>query len=348
MQAGIADREVFAREIRRDELADLPPGRLLTGLRGKDVLVLFVESYGRVAVQGSSFSPEIDAVLDNGTSRLRGAGYSARSGFLTSPTFGAASWLAHSSLQSGLWVDSQRRYNQLFTEDRMTLTSAFEGAGWRTVFAVPANTKPWPEGSAYYGFDELYDSTTIPYAGPKFGYAHVPDQYTLAAFRRLELARHDRPPVMAEIDLESSHHPWAPLPRMLDWHDLGDGSVYDGMPEEGESAEEVFSDPDAVRNAYGESIEYTLTSVFSFLETYPDPNLVVVLVGDHQPHSYVSGDDPGHDVPISVIAQDPSVMSQIASWHWQDGLNPSPSAPVWPMDQFRDRFLHAFSPNAAP
>ena len=41
-------------------------------------------------------------------------------------------------------------------------------------------------------------------------------------------------------------------------------------------------------------------------------------------------------------------MSQIASWHWQDGLNPSPSAPVWPMDQFRDRFLHAFSPNAAP
>ena len=277
VQAGIADRDVFAREIRRDELADLPPGRLLTGLRGKDVLVLFVESYGRVAVQGSDFSPEIDAVLDNGTSRLRGAGYSARSGFLTSPTFGAASWLAHSSLQSGLWVDSQRRYNQLFTEDRMTLTSAFEGAGWRTVFAVPANTKPWPEGSAYYGFDELYDSTTIPYAGPKFGYAHVPDQYTLAAFRRLELARRDRPPVMAEIDLESSHHPWAPLPRMLDWHDLGDGSVYDGMPEEGESAEEVFRDPDAVRNAYGESIEYTLTSVFSFLETYPDPNLVVVL-----------------------------------------------------------------------
>ena len=97
---------------------------------------------------------------------------------------------------------------------------------------------------------------------------------------------------------------------MLDWHDLGDGSVYDGMPEEGESAEEVFRDPDAVRNAYGESIEYTLTSVFSFLETYPDPNLVVVVLGDHQPHSYVSGDDAGHDVPISVIAQDPSVMSR--------------------------------------
>jgi hypothetical protein len=347
VRAGIADREVFAREISDDELADslagVPAERRLSGLRGKDVLLVFVESYGRVAVQDSDFSPEIDAVLDNGSSRLRDAGWSARSGFLTSPTFGAASWLAHSSLQSGLWVDSQRRYNQLFTQDRMTLTSAFRDAGWRTVFAVPANTKPWPEGSAYYGFDELYDSTTIPYAGPKFGYAHVPDQYTLATFRRLELLPRDRPPVMAELDLESSHHPWAPLPRMLDWHALGDGSVYDGMPEEGNSAEEVFRDPDAVRDAYGESIEYTLTSVISFLETYPDPDLVVVLVGDHQPHSYVSGRDVGHDVPISVIAQDSRVMSRISSWHWDDGLNPSPSAPVWRMDDFRDRFLTAFT-----
>ena len=32
----------------------LPPVKLLTGLRGKDVLLLFVESYGKVAVQGIS------------------------------------------------------------------------------------------------------------------------------------------------------------------------------------------------------------------------------------------------------------------------------------------------------
>jgi hypothetical protein len=46
------------------------------GLRGKDVLLVFVESYGRVAVQGSSFSPAIDAVLDRGTAQLRAAGFS--------------------------------------------------------------------------------------------------------------------------------------------------------------------------------------------------------------------------------------------------------------------------------
>ena len=74
---------------------------------------MFVESYGRVAVQDSSFSPRIDAVLERGTAQLRAAGFSSRSAFLTSPTFGGLSWLAHSTLQSGVTVDGQRRYDQL-------------------------------------------------------------------------------------------------------------------------------------------------------------------------------------------------------------------------------------------
>jgi len=35
-------------------------------------------------------------------------------------------------------------------------------------------------------------------------------------------------------------------------------------------------------------------------------------------------------------------MDRIAGWGWQDGLRPSPRAPVWPMNAFRDRFLTAF------
>ena len=50
-----------------------------------------------------------------------------------------------------------------------------------------------------------------------------------------------------------------------------------------------------------------------------------------------------HDVPISIVAHDPSVFSQISSWDWQDGLMPSPSAPLWPMDAFRNKFLTAYS-----
>jgi hypothetical protein len=43
-------------------------------------------------------------------------------------------------------------------------------------------------------------------------------------------------------------------------------------------------------------------------------------------------------------------MDRISSWGWDDGMLPSPDAPVWRMDAFRDRFLTAFgsSLGAAP
>ncbi len=341
----LADRDTFAREIKDDDFADMPDDQLLTALRGKDVLLVFVESYGRIAVQDSAVSPGITALLDEGTGRLRAAGYSSQSAFLTSPTFGAGSWLAHASVQAGLWVDSERRYGQLLDADRLTLTDAFGRAGWRTVFDVPANTEDWPEGEEFYGYDHIYDSRNVDYEGPEFGYASMPDQYTLAELHRRELTDDpDRANVMAEVDLVSSHHPWTPLPHLIDWDDIGDGSVYDGLPEQGESKDELFADPDDVRTAYGQSIEYSIDTLVSYLETYPDPDLVVVMLGDHQPHTYVTGENPGHDVPITVIAQDPAVMDRIKDWGWQDGMRPDPDASVWRMDEFRDRFLTAFGP----
>ena len=92
-----------------------------------------------------------------------------------------------------------------------------------------------------------------------------------------------------------------------------------------------------------------MRTIFSFVQRYGDDNLVVVVLGDHQPATLVTGhDDPSHDVPISVIAHDPKVMHRIAGWSWQDGVLPSPRAPVWPMAAFRDRFLTAFGPSPPP
>jgi len=344
LRADLADRSTFARAIANDRFGGTSGGQQLRGLRGKDVLVVFVESYGRVAVQGTSYSPGVDAVLADGSRQLASSGWSVRSAFLTSPTFGAGSWLAHSTLQSGLWVDSQQRYNQLLTDRRLTLSRAFGEAGWRTVFSDPAITHDWPEGQRFYGFDKSYDSRNVGYRGPKFGYAPIPDQYSLAALSRNELtADPTRPRVMGEIDLVSSHHPWTPLPHLVDWATLGDGSVFDGMPAQGESAASAFKDPAEVRALYGRSIEYTMGTLVSWLQVQPDPDLVLLVLGDHQPHSYVSGSHPGHDVPVSVITRDPAVTARIADWGWQDGLLPKPDAPVWRMDAFRNRFLTAFA-----
>jgi hypothetical protein len=334
VRTGLADRATLARLIADDRFRATPGTRLLTGLRGKDVLLVFVESYGRVAVQDSSVSPRIDAVLDAGTGQLRAAGFSSRSAFLTSPTFGGLSWLAHATLQAGVPVDGQRRYDQLVQADRLTLTRAFKRAGWRAVGLMPANHRAWPEGSSFYGYDEIYDRRNLGYRGPDFGLPPMPDQYTFLALQRRELAARRRPPLFAEVDLISSHAPWTRIPRLISWDDVGDGSIFGRIP----AAETARG----VRAAYGQSIEYVLTTLFSFVQRYGDDDLVVVVLGDHQPATLVTGQGAGHDVPISVIAHDPEVMDQIARWGWQDGMSPSQQAPVWPMAAFRDRFLTAF------
>jgi phosphatidylglycerophosphate synthase len=325
-----------------DPYAQLPAGDLLSALRGKDVVIAFVESYGQVAVQGSSFSAGVRDVLRAGTGDLAEAGYSARSAWLDSPTFGGISWLAHSTFQSGLWVPDQGRYDQLVESDRFTLSRAFGRAGWRTVGDIPSNDRDWPEGRSFYRYDRVYDRRDVGYQGPAFSYASMPDQYTLAAFQKLELAAgHD--PVMAEIDLVSSHTPWTPLPRMVPWDQVGDGSVFDPMPAQGLAPDVAWAHGDTVRRLYGESIQYSLQALVSWVAQLHDENLVLVLLGDHQPSAKISGVDANHRVPVSFVASDPDVLDRIAPWRWSDGLLPASTAPVWRMDAFRDRFLDAFS-----
>ena len=334
---GIRDKREFAEAASNDPLSAIPDDQLLNALRGKDVLFVFVESYGRVALEYPGISDGIPELLDEEGARLGAEGFSARSAYLTSPTFGGISWLAHATFQSGLWADSNPRYDVLVASERLTLSHAFNRAGWRTVANVPANVADWDRRD-FYDYDQLYDSRDVGYEGPKFGYATIPDQYTLETFQRLELAEADRDPVMAEIDLVSSHAPWAPLPSLVDPDASGDGSIYNDMAK-GPSP----SDAAASRAAYTASIQYSLKSVFSFLERHADDDTVLVMLGDHQPSTVISGDKSGKDVPISIVARDPAVLEQISSWNWDEGLSPGTDAPVTRMDTFRDEFLGAFN-----
>jgi phosphatidylglycerophosphate synthase len=345
-QATLQDQRRFEEASRSpDPLAELPDP--LAALRGKDVLVVFVESYGRVALQDPAVAGGVTAVLRSGGSRLAAAGYGARSAFLDSPIIGGSSWLAHATLQSGLWVDSQQRYDSLLTTDRLTLSRAFGTAGWRTVSVNPANDRPWPEGAAFYRLDRVYGQSDLGYRGPAFSWPTIPDQFTLAAFQRLELLPGHRP-VMAEIDLVTSHQPWTPLPSMVPWDQLGDGSIFGPMPARYPSREEAWRDADTRLRLYGQSLEYSLEAVLSWVVRLDDDDLVLVLLGDHQPVPAISGPDATHEVPISVVSADPAVLDRIDAWSWQDGLLPGRTAPVWRMDAFRDRFLDAFtSPSGA-
>jgi phosphatidylglycerophosphate synthase len=342
-QAALRDQRLFEKTLHgSDPEASVPASDLLTGLRGKDVIIAFVESYGQVAVQGTTFSPGIDAVLRRDTASLARAGWSARSAWLTSPGFGGVSQLAHSTLQSGLWVNTELRYADLVASHRFTLSDAFDKAGWRTVSDSPEDDPVWPPGTSFYHFGKLYNRFNVGYHGPAFSYASMPDEYTMAAFQRLVLAP-SRKPVMAEIDLVSSHYPWAPLPTMVPWNKIGNGSIFGPMPARGETPLSILGSASKERQAFATSIKYSLQTLTSWVTELNDPNLVLILLGDEQPAAPITRPGASHEVVASIIAHDPSVFRQMAAWRWQDGLLPGPSAPLEPMDAFRNQFLGAFS-----
>lgn len=335
-------QQAFERALASDPLRSDPPAQLMSALAGKDVVIAFVESYGRVAVEPSAFTDDIARTLDEGEATLARDGYTAQSAFLTSPTFGGVSWLAHATLQSGVWVDSPCTYDRLLAHGRATISGLFDAAGWRTMAVVPSNKRDWAEGETFYGFDTVLDSRSMGYRGPAFGYARMPDQYTWQVFHD-SAALDGAQPVMAEIDFVSSHTPWTPLPRMVPWGELGDGSVFASQVAEGESAVTAWTEPERARELYGESVAYSLSAMFSYLETFEQDDLVLIVLGDHQPARAVSGPDAGYDVPVTIIAKDSTVFEAIQSWGWDAGVRPSADAPVWPMDEFRDRFVDAFS-----
>ncbi|WP_030858357.1 hypothetical protein [Streptomyces sp. NRRL S-37] len=344
----LRDEAAFAKEARADAFGATPPDQLVPDLRGKDVVFAFIESYGRTAVEDPLIGPGVTRVLDTRTAALAQAGYHARSGWLTSATYGGSSWLGHSTALSGLWIDNQQRYRTVTSGDHLTLTKAFRKTGaWDTVGVMPGVQKAWPEAK-WYGLDKVYDAFGLGYRGPKFSWSTMPDQYALEAFQRLEHGRERDRPLMSEIILTSSHQPWAPVPELVDWDDLGDGSVFDAIQKAGKKPSDVIADSTASRREYGRSVQYSVTSLTQWLERYGTDDTVLVFLGDHQPIARVSGNGASRDVPVTVVAKDPEVLEKIDSWNWTEGLRPAEDAPVWKMSAFRDRFLTAYGSTPHP
>ncbi|MEU4157469.1 sulfatase [Actinoplanes sp. NPDC026670] len=343
----LADRKRFAAEVQVDAYRDRPDDQMLTALRDKDVIISFIESYGRDAIENPAFNSAVQTSLAANQQALTAKGFAARSGWLTSSTFGGGSWLAHSTFLSGLWIDNEQRYRSLVSSDRLTLTRAFKSSGHRTVGVEPGIIFAWPEG-AFYGYDHIYDSHTLGYNGPGFSWSPMPDQYVMSAFQKLEYGPADRGRLLAEITLTSSHTPWAPVPSMIGWDSIGDGSVYGPMAANAEGPTSVWKDENRMRAEYARSIAYSMDSLLGHMAEYGRDDLVMVFLGDHQPASAVVGTQATHDVPITIVAKDPAVLNRIAGWGWTDGLKPDPAAPVWRMDTFRDRFLAAYGPEGDP
>jgi hypothetical protein len=337
----ILDQDTLSQAMASDRFRDLPGSALLGGLGGVDVLLIYIESYGRSALELPRYARTMLPRLDGFAQQLDANGLVAASGYLTSPTMGGQSWLAHGTIQSGLWLPDQRQYNALLRSERLTLSEAFARAGYRTLAVKPAITMPWPEGQRF-GYDRIYAAADLGYAGLPYNWVTMPDQYTLNTLERVE-RKPSTEPLFAEVSLISSHAPWTPIPPVLDdWAAIGDGEVFARWANEGDPPEVVWRDPERVRDQYTLAIDYVLGVLASYAAEFVDERTLMIVVGDHQPAPIITGEEAGRDVPIHVIAGDPALLEPFRSWGLSTGLVPKGPA-IGRMDGFRDWFLGTFS-----
>lgn len=338
----VEDMHVFETALAKGEGPRAGAG-LFSRVENKDIVFLFVESYGRSALEDPRFADTTRPRLSSVQEEIERAGLVSASAWTTSPTVGGLSWLAHGTLLSGLWIDSQARYDRLMISSQPSLNRLFSEAGWKSVAAMPAITMDWPE-AAYYGYRQVLAAADLDYRGKPFNWVTMPDQYTLSAFERLgrEPARAAGEKVMAEIALISSHAPWTPVATLVDWADVGDGTIFNPQAESGDPPSVVWADPERVRRQYIQTIDYSLETLGSYMARFGDDTVFVIL-GDHQPATIITGPNASRAVPIHVVSADRDLLKSFEAQGFTAGMLPGAETHEWRMDEMRQVLIDRFS-----
>ncbi|MEO0384277.1 MAG: sulfatase-like hydrolase/transferase [Pseudomonadota bacterium] len=309
----------------------------------RDVMILFVESYGRTSFDTPFYADVHRETLNTAQAELEALGLSMASSFLTSPTQGGQSWLAHATFANGLWIDSQASYGAALASGRETLFHIAARSGFRTAAVMPQITLDWPE-SQFMGFDTVLAASDLGYHGERFNWVTMPDQFTLAALdRMLRDSGENDERLFVQVALGSSHAPWVPVPELVDWDSIDDGRIFNAMAASGDPPDVVWRDRDRVRAQYRLAIDYALQTVFAYAARHADDPPLLIVVGDHQAASFVALDE-RPDVPIHIIGPQ-HLVERVADAGFSLGLVPQSEAPVLPMDRMRHLLLQTFSSN---
>ncbi len=312
----------------------------LDRLHGANVHLIFVESYGYTVFADSNHFSMIATGFEELEKSLGAKGFAVYSNFLTSPTYGGSSWLAHATLASGVNLDSQLLYNLLVTSNFKTIALYFNEAGYRTISAMPGTTWPWPEGS-FFGYKKKYYAWNFDYKGPRYGWSPMPDQYVLDYIHRHEIRNHSQP-LFIEYVLITSHAPFHLQPPYLeDWSQIGDGAIY--HEKETITYPIVWPDLSNAGEAFMASINYEFQVLGGYLEQYIQEDGLIIILGDHQPNVQITGENRPWSVPIHVISRNRDLLKPFAARGFTPGLIPKQPPPHLGMETFLYAFLEDFS-----
>jgi hypothetical protein len=340
---GYTEEKVRAIADAQDRLGKVPSN--LAKLHRANVYLILVESYGQTVFEQPVLEEASRSTFDAFESELVGRGFSIVSGTLDSPTFAGQSWLAQSTLATGVHVSDQLQYELVTAGRPKTIAVFFGKAGYRTVLAHPGTQREWPQGE-FHQFQQKYYAWNFRYAGPTFAWATMPDQFVLDFIRRSEVEKHTEP-LFIEYALVTSHAPWSDLPVIVeDWSKIGNGSIYNRLPVT--KFPITWPDFDDASQAYIRSIIYDFDVLKSYISEFVRDDSLVILLGDHQPVYEITGGDENHGVPLHVISRDRALLAPFEARGCVAGVRPRLEETRRPLESFLIDFLQDFSTPDAP
>jgi hypothetical protein len=292
----------------------------LPRLRGANLFLFVVESYGETVLERPDLARDIEPVYEASARALAAAGFDVASGLLSSPTYAGRSHLAQETLATGVRAADPVIDAVVQRERPTTMARIFHDAGYRTVLAQPGSTHRglyrW-----VYDFQQVYSAWDLDYQGPSYRWAPMPDQYTIDFIHRHEVAR-AAGPLLVEYALVSSHSPWSDLPPVVaDWDTIGDGRIFDGLP----AAHYPIGWTNLAdgAGAYLRAVSYDLRIITDYIaRSVPGDSLVIVL-GDHQPVADVTRGSPSHAVPVHVISRNRALVDAFRARGYRSGMHPA-------------------------
>ncbi|MEI9938904.1 MAG: sulfatase-like hydrolase/transferase [Pseudomonadota bacterium] len=292
----------------------------LARLHGRDVYLFVIESYGQTVLEQPELFVRVEPEYRRFERELLQSGFQIASGLLDSPTYGGRSWLAQATLLTGVPAHDQVEFELLREAQPETLAQVFRAAGYRTVLAQPGTVRE-SSGPDLLHFEQNYFARNLGYRGPRFGWATMPDQYVLDAVRRRESSEPRRPPRPSFFcyALVSSHVPWSDLPPIVqDWPWIGDGSAYLQLP--ARRYRTHWLSLAGARTAYADAIVYDLEVLRRFISEYVRDDSLLIILGDHQPHSDVSERSPSSAVPVHVLSRNAAFVDPFRARGYTSGM----------------------------
>lgn len=276
---------------------------------------LVVEAYGQVLATWDMTTP-YRALMTRVQARLEAAGYRTRTGYSSAPVHGGRSWLSLATMQSGMLLDTPESFTAFETSSLRipTLAGFLREQGYHT-----ASLEPGTKLRTGLGHDDLYahelrvDAARIAYGGPPYGFGGIPDRYSLDVFRRRFLPQLAEPRYFFYMAV-STHFPWGPetvppFEASADWPPLPGVDL-------------VGSE---LRRWYLKSVEYEWRVLLELLEEQRSEDIVVVILGDHQPR--LESNQPGEvtfDTPVHVLSRDGAFVERFAARGFAPGMYAEP------------------------